>query len=518
MNEEDKKLSEGILFTDLYQLTMAQVYFYTNIHEKNAQFDYFFRDYPDYGSHKAGYCLSAGLEWLIDWIQEVSFDQNAISYLKSLKDKKGNLLFRKEFLDYLPSQKPFSGLSIEAIPEGRVIHSNVPITIVNGPLLQAQLLESALLNHLNFQSLIATKAARIHDICQNQPMLDFGLRRAQGLAANAAARAAIIGGAAASSNVGISKYLGVPPSGTHAHSMVQAVIGLGGSEIDAFRAYAEMYPDNCILLVDTIDTLESGIPNAIQIFEELRDKGHKPIGIRLDSGDLAYLSIQSAIMLDNAGFKDVLIVLSNQLDELVIWQIITQIKEESHRYGIEPDKLIKRLAYGIGTRLVTSAGDPALDGVYKLVAVESAGGWQPAMKISESPDKTLNPGKKKVWRLYDQREKAIADMIALSDEDPRTMSRICLRHPSDHTKYRYLDKNDISIIEPLLEPIFVNGSLVYQKPTLKEIQDKRKFDLEHLYPGVKRLMNPHHYHVSLSKKLWDLKNQLIHEMEPNNNH
>ena len=509
MNQQDKDLSSGVLFTDLYQLTMAQIYFRYGMRETKAQFDYFFRSYPEYGSHQAGYCINAGLEWLLDWMNTATFGSNEIAYLSSLKNARAEPLFAQDFLQWLQSDQPFSQITLKAVPEGRVIHPNIPVAVVEGPIIQAQLLESSLLNHLNYQTLIATKASRIHESCHGQMVLEFGLRRAQEKAANAGARAAIIGGADATSNVGISKHLGIPPSGTHAHSMIQAFMALGGTELDAFRAYAAEYPDNCILLVDTISTLESGIPNAIKVFEELKAKGHKPQGIRLDSGDLAYLSIQAAKMLDDAGFEDVLIVLSNQLDELVIWQIITQIREEAARYDIDADTLIKRLAYGVGTRMITSAGDPALDGVYKLVSINDGKEWQPAMKISESPVKTLNPGKKRVWRLYDLREKAIADMIALDEEEPQKQDAIHLRHPFDHTKSRTLYRNQLSRIEPLLEDILLDGKLVYALPTLEEIRHTREQDLQNLYPGVKRLVIPHNYHISLSQKLWDLKHSLI---------
>jgi len=509
MNKKHKELSTGILFTDLYQLTMAQIYYRNGMRETPAQFDYFFRSYPDYGSHQAGYCINAGLEWFIDWLQEAKFGQDEISYLSGLKNTQGNALFAPDFLEWLASDQPFSHISMRAIPEGRVVHPNVPIAIVEGPIIQAQLIESALLNYLNYQTLIATKAARIHESCHGQMVMEFGLRRAQERAANAGARAAIIGGADSTSNVGISSMLGTQPSGTHAHSMIQAFIALGGTELDAFRAYAAEYPDNCILLVDTISTLESGIPNAIKVFEELKASGHSPIGIRLDSGDLAYFSIQAAKMLDEAGFQDTHIVLSNQLDELVVWQIITQVREEAARYGVDADTLIKRLAYGVGTRMITSAGDPALDGVYKLVAVHDGRSWNPAMKISESPVKTLNPGKKSVWRLYDLHEKAIADLVALAEEEPAQQEAICLHHPFDHTKSRTLLVSELSSIEPLHEDILVDGKLVYDFPSLQEIRAIREKDMADLYPGVKRLVMPHNYHVSLSQKLWDLKHTLV---------
>jgi nicotinate phosphoribosyltransferase len=402
-----------------------------------------------------------------------------------------------------------------AIPEGRVVHPNVPLTIIQGPLAMAQILETPLLNTLNFQTLIATKASRIRESGNGQALLEFGLRRAQGTGANAGARAALIGGAEFSSNVGISHVLGFQPKGTHAHSMVQIFLALGHSELDAFRAYADIYPDDCLLLVDTIDTLGSGVPNAIKVFEELSRKGHRPLGIRLDSGDLAYLSIQAAKMLNDAGFTDVLIVLSNQLDELVLWQICTQIREEAPRYGVDPDNLINRLMYGVGTRLITSEGHSALDGVYKLVAMQEKGVWIPAIKISESAGKTPNPGPKNIWRIYDLRNKADADVISLDNEDPRELDPLHLHHPINHTAFRSLGQSEISNIEPLLEEILRDGKLVYELPSIEQMRERRQSDLEKLDPGVRRIMNPHIYHVSVTKRLWDLKQQLIQAIRPN---
>jgi nicotinate phosphoribosyltransferase len=511
MKNTDYDTTEGILFTDMYQLTMAQLYFRMGLHEKEVQFDHFFRSYPDYGSHKAGYCINAGLEWLLDWMQTARFHQEDLEILRSQKTNTGSRIFEDDFLDYLRENGDFSGISMQAIPEGRVVHPNVPLTVVQGPLAMAQILETSLLNHLNYQTLIATKASRIREIGRGQLMLEFGLRRAHGKGANAGTRAALIGGADFTSNVGISAALGYPPKGTHAHSMVQLFIALGMSELDAFRAYAEIYPDDCVLLVDTINTLESGMPNAIKVFEELREKGHQPVGVRLDSGDLAYLSIQAACMLDQAGFTDVSIVLSNNLDELVIWQIITQIIMEAPRYGLEADDLIKRLVYGVGTRLITSWGEPALGGVYKLVAVCHENEWIPAIKISESPHKTPNPGHKHVWRIYDQRDKATADLIGLEEDDPQHMDPIELRHPIEPSKYRRLEQEEISKVEPLLVEVLKEGERVYTLPTLEQIREVRQADIEHLDPGVQRIMYPHIYHVSLSQRLWSLKQDLIQD-------
>jgi nicotinate phosphoribosyltransferase len=505
----DQKTAEGILFTDEYQLTMAQLYFRTGLHEKQAQFDHFFRHYPDYGAHKAGYCINAGLEWLVDWMQDAHFREEDIDYLRGQKSQTGQPLFDEDFLAWLQQNGTFAGITMRAIPEGRVVHPNVPLTVVQGPLAMAQILETPLLNHLNYQILIATKAARIHDSGRGQLLLEFGLRRGHGKGANAGARAALIGGADFSSNTGLSHVLGYPPKGTHAHSMVQAFMSLGMSELEAFQAYADVYPDDCLLLVDTIDTLESGVPNAIRVFEELRRKGHEPVGIRLDSGDLAYLSIQADKMLNEAGFPDTSIVLSNNLDELVILQIITQIRQEAPRYDIDAEHLIGRLVYGVGTRLITSWGEPALGGVYKLVAIRDKGTWVPAIKVSESAAKTPNPGHKHVWRLYDGRGKATADLLSLDDEEPYNMEEIRLRHPSNHSMFRTLRKEQISEIEPLLVTILDEGKLRYEPKTIEEIRDQRKQDIARLDPGVRRLMNPHIYHVSLTQKLWDLKQELI---------
>jgi nicotinate phosphoribosyltransferase len=293
--------------------------------------------------------------------------------------------------------------------------------------------------------------------------------------------------------------------------MVQVFMALGGDELDAFRAYAEVYPDDCLLLVDTVDTLESGIPNAIKVFEELRQAGHEPIGIRLDSGDLAYLSIQAARMLNEAGFPEVSIVLSSDLDELVILQILTQIQEEAPRYDVDPDHLIERLVYGVGTRLITSQGASALNGVYKLVAVCDDGDWQPAIKVSETPAKIPNPGHKHVWRLYDRDQHATADLLSLDDEDPREMAEVVLRHPTEHTMQRTLSREAISHIEPLLVDVLDEGRLVYDLPSLEAMREQRKDDMANLHPGVRRIMNPHRYHVSLTQGLWDLKRALIDE-------
>ncbi len=372
MTQSRQNPERGFLLTDHYHLTSAQLYFRMGLHERPVQFDHFFRSYPNYGEHQAGYCITAGLDWLLDWMGETRATEDDMAYLGGLTGAAGGPLFDGDFLAWLGENGNFSGISMRAIPEGRVVHANVPLTVVEGPLAMAQILETPLLNHLNYQTLIATKAARIHSAGRGQPLLEFGLRRAPASGAGAGTRAALIGGADATSNIGMARLLGYPPKGTHAHSLVQVFMALGEGEIGAFRAFADVYPDDCLLLVDTIDTLGSGVPNAIRVFEELRRKGHKPLGIRLDSGDLAYLAIQAAAMLDAAGFPDTTIVLSSGLDELAIWQILTQIEEEAPRYGVDADRLIERLVYGVGTHLITS-GSSGLNGVYKAVALSELG-------------------------------------------------------------------------------------------------------------------------------------------------
>jgi nicotinate phosphoribosyltransferase len=513
MKTAQKQIAEGILFTDQYQLTMAQLYYRVGLHEKKAQFDYFFRDYPDYGSHKSGYCINAGLEWLLDWMGEATFGEVELEQLKNQRSATGEQLFADDFLAWLSKHGNFENIVLYSVPEGRVVHPNTPLVVVQGGLAMAQILETSLLNHLTYQTLVATKASRMKESSGCQLLMEFGLRRAQERAAIAGTRAALIGGADFSSNVGISQVLGFPPKGTHAHSMVQVFLALGGTEQDAFRAYAEIYPDDCILLVDTINTLESGVPNAIRVFEELRNKGHQPVGIRLDSGDLAYLSIHAAKQLNDAGFLDAKIVLSNQLDELAIWQITAQIQQEAERYGVEPNALLDRLAYGVGTGLITSKGDGALDGVYKLVALEDDGDWIPAIKLSETPQKTLIPGNKRLWRVYDERGKATADLIALHDERVEGYDPLVMRHPSLASMQRSLEKEKISMIEPLLLPVYQQGKQVYQTPSIDEMRSQRQRDLSKLDPGVCRLVNPHIYHVSVTQKLWDMKQGLIQYYE-----
>ncbi len=505
------ELNRGILFTDLYQLTMAQLYFREGLEERPARFDHFFRSYPDYGTHQAGYCINAGMGDLLDWMESVRFGHQELEVLAGYRSAGGGPLFAEDFLRWLGDVGGFDAVALKGVPEGRVVHPGTPITMAEGPLAICQILETPLLNHLNFQTLIATKASRVAEAARGGTVLEFGMRRAAGFGANAATRAALVGGARFSSNVGESERLGYPAKGTHAHSMVQVFIALGGDEIDAFRAYAEVYPDDCLLLVDTIDTLESGLPNAIRVFEELRRRGHRPVGIRLDSGDLAYLAIQAARMLDAAGFEDTTIVLSSALDELAIWQILAQIEEEASRYGVDPDRLMRRLAYGVGTRMATSEGAPSLDGVYKLVAVRDDGAWRPALKISDSPAKVLNPGAKRLWRIYDERGRATADLMTLQEEEPTPP--LALHHPSLPGVSRVLEASRISRVEEIAVSIRRPGVRGDRFGGIDEARKRREADLEALDPGVRRLVNPHVYHVSLSARLWELKQEMITEAE-----
>jgi nicotinate phosphoribosyltransferase len=498
-----------LLYTDFYQLTMAQLYFRHGLHTRPVQFDYFYRSNPDYGSHQAGFCIFAGLEWLVGWMEKARFDQQALVYLRRHQGSTGKRLFSVKFLDWLADNGDFQAISMRALAEGRVVHPGAPLVTVCGEIGKAQILESALLNHLNYATLIATKAARIKEAGAGGTVIEFGMRRAHHTAADAGARAALIGGVDFTSNTGISYRLGYPPKGTHAHSMVQLFMALGEGELGAFRAYADIYPDDCLLLVDTVNTLESGIPNAIRVFEELQRRGHQPVGIRLDSGDLAYLSVRAAKMLNDAGFSDTVIVLSNKIDEMVLLQILQQIQVEAPRYGVDPDALIKRLVYGVGTRLITSGGCGALDGVYKMTGVETNRQWVPTTKISDSPDKRLIPGKKQVWRVYGADGMATADLIGLDTESPGDTDTLILHHPHKQNICRTLQGKEIQVLEPLLIDILRNGRCVYDFPPLETLRAYRDKDIGKLDPGVKRLINPHIYHVSLTDKLWRLKQDVM---------
>jgi nicotinate phosphoribosyltransferase len=502
----------GILYTDLYQLTMGQVYFRMGLHEREALFEAFYRRNPDYGAHQAGYTVFAGLDPLLSWMEEARFGEAELNALRALKSRSGRPLFSEDYLAYLKAMGGFSGLTLRAHLEGRVAHPQVPLISVEGPLLQAQLLETALLNRINYETLVATKASRVREAAGEAVVLEFGLRRAPGKGGEGATRASLIGGADRSSAVSLSHLLGLPSSGTHAHSLVQAFLALGHSEEEAFQTFAEVFPDDTILLLDTVDTLHSGLPHAIKIFEALRKKGHRPVGVRIDSGDLAYLAIQVARELDKAGFPEALIVLSGDLDELVIWQIKSQILEEAPRYGVEPEALLKRLVFGVGTRMVVSWGYPALGGVYKLVAIRENGAWAPAIKISDSLEKILNPGHKRVYRVYDERGLATADLLALAEEEVREDRPLTLRHPTDPTKRRVLSPGAFTL-EPLLVEAFRGGKRLFPPLSIKELRARRDRDVARLDPGVRRLVNPHIYHVSLTERLFALKEELVRRLE-----
>ncbi|MEX2655405.1 MAG: nicotinate phosphoribosyltransferase [Acidimicrobiia bacterium] len=505
-----KDISEGILFTDHYQLTMAQLYYRSGLATRPAQFEHFFRSYPDYGLHQAGYCITAGLEPLLDWMQSVRFEQAELDVLAGIRSSRGDRIFADDFLGWLGNVGGFADVTVRAVPEGRVVHANAPVAVVEAPLAMAQILETPFLNHMNYATLIATKASRVVEAAAGGSVIEFGLRRAPGFGGNTATRSSLIGGAVSSSNVGMSHVVGIDSSGTHGHSMVQVFMAVGGGELEAFRAYAEVYPDDTLLLVDTIDTLESGIPNAITVFEELRAKGHEPVGIRLDSGDLAHLSVRAAEMLDAAGFENTRLVLSSGLDELTIWQVKNQIAVEAPSYGVDPDHLISRLVHGVGSKLVTSEGDSSLGGVYKTVAVgDSEGGWVPAIKISDTPAKVQNPGAKRVWRIYDERGFATADVLALAHEEIDRTTPFQLHHPSIPGIVRTVVPDGISEVESLLATVLDRGQRTQTSGGVEAARKRRVLDLERLDPGVRRLVNPHRYHVSLSSELNDLKRTLV---------
>jgi nicotinate phosphoribosyltransferase len=511
MPMESERLG-GLLATDQYQVAMAQVYWKEGLADRDAQFDYFFRHYPDYGTHQAGYCVTAGLGWLLEWMESVRFEEPDIELLASQETATGEKRFDKGFLGWLLDNGDLSQVRIDAVPEGRVVHPMAPIATIKGPLAITQILETSLLNRLNYTTLIATKAARVDDAARGAPVLEFGMRRGPHTGVHAGGRAALIGGADFTSNVALSHAVGLDPKGTHAHSMVQAFMALGFTELEAFGKFADLYPDECILLVDTIDVLGSGVPNAITMFQELRAKGHDPVGVRIDSGDLAYLTIQAAVALNGAGFEDVSIVLSSDLDELVIWQILSQLESEAPRYGLDPRALLGRISFGVGTRLITSHGDPALGGVYKLVAIDAgAGDWRPAIKISESLEKMPVPGQKRLIRIYDGRGLANADIIATAEEKPLDQETFELFHPH-RSEHRSVRTSDLSGSEVLLETVFSDGRRRDGHPDLETLRERRRADLDRLDSGVRRLVNPHIYHVSLTQKMKDLQLELVDEV------
>ena len=466
------------LVTDFYEFTMSNGFFAKNMADKTAYFDVFFREIPDNG----GYVVFAGLEQIIDFVKNLKFDDKDIDYLENKN------IFSNEFLEYLKNFK-FTG-TIWAIPEGTVVFPNEPLITVKAPIIEAQLLETAMLCLINHQSLIATKSSRIVNAAKGRPVMEFGARRAHSIdAAVLGARAAIIGGCVGTSCTLTAKEWNIPASGTMAHSFVQAF----DSEYEAFKAYAENYPNDCTLLIDTYDTLNSGIKNAIKVFNEvLVPNGYRPKAVRLDSGDLSYLSKKIRIILDEAGFEDCKICGTNSLDEYVI----TSILEEGAKIDL----------FGVGENLITAKSHPVFGGVYKLVAIEKDGKIIPKIKVSNNTIKITNPGFKKLYRFYDKAtNKALADVITLNEEiipeDEYTIF-----DPVSPWKKKKLTNYTI---RPLQELIFDNGNLVYNSPDLTTIASNSKKELDTLWTEVKRIKNPHKYYVDLSQKLWDLKNELL---------
>ncbi len=465
------------LLTDLYQLTMMEGYLQCGTHQKTAVFDLFFRP-----KGEINYAVFAGLQQAAEYIEDLHFDGEDLDYLKSLN------CFSQAFLDKLKDFR-FTG-EIYSVREGEMVFPYEPIVVVRAPLFEAQLVETALLNILNHQTLIATKAARVTSVAGDNVM-EFGLRRAQGPDAGIyGARAAMIGGCNGTSNVLAAKMFGIPPKGTHAHSFVMSF----DSELEAFRAYAESYPDNCLLLVDTYDTLRSGVPNAIKVFDELRKKGHEPVGIRLDSGDLAYLSKKARKMLDEAGYPKAVICASGDLDEVSIASLKSQ--------GACID------SWGVGTKLITSESVPSLGGVYKMAEIEDGGVMRPVIKISENPAKITNPGFKKIWRIYGKEGMAEADLICLADENIDTSRPLTIFHPQETwKKTTFTDYT----VRPLLEKVFEDGKLVRPLPPLSEAMAFARAERATFWDEYKRLEKPHIFKVDLSQKLFDLKNSLLEE-------
>ena len=473
------------LLTDLYELTMMQGY-YEKGQNENVIFDVFFRQNPC----NNGYSVCAGLDQVIDYIKNLHFTYDDVDYLRGLG------IFKEDFLHYL-SGFHFSG-DIYAIPEGTVVFPKEPLLKVVAPIMEAQLVETAILNIINHQSLIATKTARVVQAARGDGIMEFGLRRAQGPDAGLyGARAAMIGGCVGTSNVLAGQMFDVPVMGTHAHSWIMSF----PDEYTAFKTYAEMYPDNCTLLVDTYDTLKSGVPNAIRVFQEFKDAG-KPLikyGIRLDSGDLAYLSKEARKMLDEAGFPEATICASNDLDEFLLHDLKMQ--------GAAID------SWGVGTNLITSKDCPSFGGVYKLAAIQNEKGeFVPKIKISENTEKITNPGNKTIYRIYEKASGKIkADLICFADEVIDPKQDLLLFDPMDTWKKTKLAGGTYTVREILL-PIFKNGECLYKSPTLKEIAAYCREEKDTLWDETKRLFYPHRVYVDLSQKLYAVKQSLLDQM------
>lgn len=470
------------LLTDLYQLTMMNGYLEQDRKEEIVVFDLFFRQ-----NGMITYSLACGLEQAVQYVLNLHFGEEEIEYLKGLN------IFSDKFLAYLKDFK-FTG-DIYAVPEGTVVFPGEPILTVKAPVMQAQLIETALLNIINFQTLIASKSAKICYEAKGNSVMEFGLRRAQAPDAGIlGARAAVIGGCSSTSNVLAGKMFDIPVAGTHAHSWVMNF----KDEYTAFKAYADVYPDNALLLVDTYDTLNQGVPNAIKVFEYLKEKGHKPKGIRLDSGDLAYLSKRAREMLDKAGFPDTIICASGDLDEYSI----NSLKNQGAKINL----------WGVGTRLITSADMPALGGVYKLSGiVEEDGSITPKIKLSENTEKITNPGFKNICRVYDKKTgRAEADFILLRNERAiDTSNPLVLTHPTERWKKTEFTDYTLRMLQV---DVIKDGKLVYDLPSLKEIKAYAKKELESFWDEYKRLDRPHVYKVDLSDELYELKTKMLKEI------
>ncbi|HCL56456.1 MAG TPA: nicotinate phosphoribosyltransferase [Spirochaetia bacterium] len=483
--QEYSSENNSALLTDLYQLTMMQGYFLSG-RKEDAVFDMFFRR-PPFGS---GYCIFAGLEPFIKTLLNLRFLKEDIEYLKTLG------LFQESFLDYLKNFS-FKG-TIYSVEEGEVVFPNEPLVRVEGNIIELQLIETVLLNTVNFQTLIATKSARMSEAAGKKAVLELGLRRSQGPDGGmSASRASFIGGAKATANVLAGKVFGIPVKGTMAHSWVMA----HGSELEAFEKYSEYYPENTILLVDTYNTLEKGIPAAVQALKKLKKKGIKNFGIRIDSGDLEYLSKEARKILDDSDLKETKIYASNDLDETIVEELI--------RKGSPID------AYGIGTALVTGKGDAALTGVYKLAAKKIGKSVEPCMKVSNNSEKMTNPHIKNTLRFFKD-SLMEGDLIILEKEKDtisemiQNKSKITFCHP--YMPFVQFDMAKYDEAQFLYKKIIENGKLVYEFPELKAIQKKTETNLARLHPSYKRLLNPHVYKVSLSEKLLSLKNKMIQEI------
>jgi nicotinate phosphoribosyltransferase len=482
VTEFDVKNARNLtMLVDFYELTMANGYLNKNVQDTIAYFDMFFRRIPDGG----GYCIMAGVEQLIEYLSNLKFTEKDIEYLR-LKH-----IFSEEFLQYLMDFK-FT-CDVWAIPEGSPVFPNEPLITVKGPVMEAQFIETMILLTINHQTLIATKAARICEAANGRAVMEFGSRRAQGYdGAIYGARASVIGGCSSTACTIADEMFNIPAIGTMAHSWVQ----LFDNEYEAFKAWAETYSDNTVLLIDTYNVLKSGVPNAIKVFDEvLKPLGKRPKAVRIDSGDITYLSKEVRSMLDNAGYDDVKITVSNSLDEFIIKGVLEN--------GAKID------SFGVGERLITARSEPVFGGVYKLVAIEKDNKIIPKIKISENVEKITNPAFKKLYRVYDKfSNKAIADLITLHDEVIDEKMPLELFHP-DYTWKRKKIKD--YYYKELMVKIFDRGNVVYTSPSVMDIREYSLAERKKLWPEVLRLQNPHNYYVDLSHKLWELKEALLHE-------